>query len=406
MSSAKNRRSESSVEEAGMSIEELCLRALLIGYYPFVALVVVFDAAVLTGFVWLCIRFHIFGRISVILMTVLAVTLVHLLWAMRILFLQLKDKKDEMEIKVPRDMAPRLYKWVESIAAERDLPAPDEIRVAADTVAHIYQRVNGKSVLVFGAIAVRALPQPVLAGVVAHELGHLGAGDTEFGRQARRSHRIMEQLEEAFHIDGDVHARYRYGRISQAEYMTAMAAMLNPAVWAVKLYHLTYFAFHAAHSRKCEYAADGHEVDQSGAEAAARALLMLTVPDNLPWTRLSSLAEVWVQTNQPARKLFEAQVRAAQSIDPNTWQDALRKELRKPTRLFDSHPCLKERLAAMGVSPKKAKQLTPAMEGRPAHELFDGQWPKLETQLADRLLVPFRDYHLAKAEAGEIMRRL
>jgi hypothetical protein len=216
----------------------------------------------------------------------------------------------------------------------------------------------------------------------------------------------MEQLEEAFHIDGDVHARYRYGRISQAEYITILAAMLNPAVWAVKLYHLTYFAFHAARSRKCEYAADRYEVDQSGADAAARALLMLTVPDNLPWARLSVLAETWVRTNEPARKLFAAQVRAAQSIDPATWQDALRKELRKPTGLFDSHPCLKERLAAMGVSPKKAKQMNPAMEGPPAHELFDGQWPKLETQLADRLLVPFRDHHLAKAEAGDVMRRL
>src|SRR5262249_15280966 len=153
--------------------------------------------------------------------------------------------------------------------------------------------------------------------------------------------------------------RRRRGLRAAWHSLTVLGATLNPTVWAVRLYHLLYALAYAAHSRQCEYAADRLEVEQSGAEAAARALVLLTVAERMPWTRLSSLAESWVATNQPAHLLFEAQERAARSIGPGEWQDAIRKELKKPTGAFESHPGLKDRLAALGVSPKKALQLTP-----------------------------------------------
>jgi Zn-dependent protease with chaperone function len=391
---------------------ETFVRLLMGGYYPFIILVLLFQLALTAGMVYVILHYravhHVAGvpRFLVLLLLLILLPLLHLLWALRLLFVPLKDVKDEMEVRVPRDRAPRLYEWVEAIAEQGGLPAPDEIRVAADTVAHVYERLNGKNVLVFGAIAVRAFPQPVLAGIVAHELGHVAAGDTALLRQARRRHMIMEQLELAFLMNPDaVRRSYTDPRYRNAAWQT-WAALLNPAVWAVRLYHWVYFIAHAALSRQCEYAADRHEVRQSGADSAARALVLLAVAERMPWTRLSSMAESWVQTNQPARQLFESQARAARSIPPGDWQDALRLELKKPTGVFDSHPGLMDRLAAIGVSPKKAKLLTPEMSGPPSDELFDGQWPKLETQLAERLLVPFRDVHLAKMEVGEVVSAL
>jgi hypothetical protein len=122
----------------------------------------------------------------------------------------------------------------------------------------------------------------------------------------------------------------------------------------------------------------------------------------MPWTRLSSLAEAWVATNEPAHLLFQEQARAARSIGPGEWQDAVRKELKQPTGYFDSHPGLKDRLAALGVSSKQALRLTPELSGDPSHLLFAGWWDKLERQLAERLLAPYREAHLAKMAVGSI----
>ncbi|HVY16351.1 MAG TPA: hypothetical protein VHB27_14090, partial [Rhodopila sp.] len=101
---------------------------------------------------------------------------------------------------------------------------------------------------------------------------------------------------------------------------------------------------HTVHSRQGEYAADQLSVEQSGAEVAAQALIVITVVERMPWIRLSSLAESWVATNQPPRLLFEEQERAARAMRPGEWQDAIRKELKRETGIFASHPGLKQRL--------------------------------------------------------------
>jgi Zn-dependent protease with chaperone function len=398
MSSTKPRK-KLAAPDTSSPLAAFFLRTLLVGYYPFLALIVILSAAATA---WLGMKAYDSPSLAPILalpVLVLALTLLQLLWALRVLFVKLKDFDDEMELRVPRVMAPQLYEWVQSIATERGLPMPDDIRVAADTVAHVYERADGQHVLVLGVVAVRALPQPVLAGIVAHELGHLGAGDTALGRRALRRHILMRQLAIAFHVERDALLR-RGGGVSS---LAILGATLNPAVWAVRLYHLLYALAHAAHSRQCEYAADRQEVKQSGAESAAQALILLTVAERMPWTRLSSLAESWVATNEPAHLIFAQQERAARATSPGEWQDAIRKELKRPTGAFDSHPALKQRLAALGVSPKKAVQLTPGLTGPPAHKLFDQWWPKLEKQLAQRLLAPYREAHLAKMEVGELV---
>lgn len=392
--------------DSSSPLPTLILHTLLACYYPFIALMVFLNGAAIVG---LCLLAYSNRHLSIFLaMVILAfgLTFLQLLWALRVLFLKIKDFDDEMELRVPRNMVPKLYDWVESIAQERGLPMPDEIRVAADTVAHVYQRVNGRQVLVFGCGAVRVLPQPVLAGIVAHELAHLAAGDTELARRALRRQLLMRQLETAFHIDRDSLSHVRWDPRNPYGSLALLGAILNPAVWGVRLYHLLYALAHTVHSRQCEYAADQLSLEQSGAEVAAQALIVMTVIERMPWIRLSSLAESWVATNQPAHLLFEEQERAARSVGPGEWQDAIRKELKRETGIFASHPGLKQRLKALGISPKKAQRLLPELSGPAGYELFGAWWPKLEKQLAERLLVPYREAHLAKMEVGEVFSAL
>jgi Zn-dependent protease with chaperone function len=390
--------------DSSSPLPALILRTLLACYYPFVALIVILSGAAIAG-LGLLAYYHPYLLLLLALPAlVLALTFLQLLWALRVLFLKIKDFDDEMELRVPRAMAPQLYDWVESIAHERGLPVPDDIRVAADTVAHVYERVNGREVLVFGAGAVRVLSQPVLAGVVAHELGHLAAGDTELNRRAFRRQLLMHQLEIAFHIDHDSHLRWQWE--DPLSSFAILGATINPAVWALRLYHFLYALAHTVHSRQCEYAADQLSLEQSGAEVAAEALIVMTVMERMPWIRLSSLAENWVATNQPVRELFEEQERATRSLSPSQWQDAIRKELKEETGIFASHPGLKQRLEALGVSPKKAQRLIPELSGPAAYELLGAWWPKLEKKLTERLLAPYREAHLARMEAGEVFSAL
>jgi Zn-dependent protease with chaperone function len=381
-------------------------RFLLLAYYPFLALTlcVIASATVASGFA--CYRAPFFTFVFGPIALICGLSLARLLWSLRVLFMKIPDREDEMELRVPREMAPGLYQWGEEIAEGRGLPAPQDIRVAADTVAHVYQRVNGSQVLVLGAIAVRALPQQVLAGIVAHELGHVAAGDTERGRAELRAVVVMNVIESD--LRGPNSRRLRFGRrprLSEAlaEFLRS-ASRINPLTWPLRLYHLVCSMARAARSRQQEYAADRHEVRESGPEAAAAALILVTVAQRMPWTRLSSLAESWAATNELPQRLFEEQARAVRATDTAEWQDALRKELKEPSGLFESHPGLKDRLAAMGVSPKQALRLTPQLSGPPSHELFDTWWPQLEKRLADLLLAPFREAHIAKMQLGELAR--
>jgi Zn-dependent protease with chaperone function len=392
--------------DSSSPLPTLLLHTLLVCYYPFVALIVIFYGAALAGLGLLAYHNRHLGLFLAVAILVLAVTFLQLLWALRVLFLKIKDFNDEMELRVPRNMAPKLYDWVESIARERGLPMPDDIRVAADTVAHVYQRVNGRQVLVLGCGAVRVLPQPVLAGIVAHELAHLAAGDTELARRALRRQLLMRQLETAFHIDRDDRSYRRRDTGDPLSSLGLLGTALNLAVWTVRLYHLLYALAYTVHSRQGEYAADQLSLEQSGAKVAAEALVVMAVVEGMPWIRLSSLAESWVATNQPAHRLFEEQERAARAMTPSEWQDAIRKEFKRETGIFASHPSLKERLKALGVSPKQAQRLLPELSGPAAYELFGAWWPKLEKQLCERLLAPYREAHLAKMEVGEVFSAL
>src|SRR5262249_12827240 len=249
---------------------------------------------------------------------------------------------------------------VGEVAAERGLPEPDEIRLGAGTVAHVYENHKGKMILVVGGLSVAAFTRKALAGVVAHELGHFGAGDTRLLRQALACNGYMAVL--------------------QAYCAAYTIAYANPLVWFILLYHFVYRVVWAAHSRQQEFAADRHEVELNGPEEAAASLVLTEVPERLPWVRLMTVVEMAVRNGEPASRVFAEQVRLTQSASRSEWEDPVRKALKERTGLFDSHPCLKERLQAMGVPAKEALQLALDRSSPPARGLID-DWNRVEAEL-------------------------
>src|SRR5438132_228098 len=158
-------------------------------------------------------------------------------------------ERDAFEFQVPPSWMKPLYALVQRVACQRGLEPPDDIRLHANTVAHVYEDTKGQRILVVGGAAMAAFSQDALAGIIAHELGHFAGGDTRLSRVAMKWHGVMA------HLEARLHAR-RW-------------SWLNPLAWMIRGYHLLYAIAWAADARRREYAADRHEVNQAGKEVAA-----------------------------------------------------------------------------------------------------------------------------------------
>jgi Zn-dependent protease with chaperone function len=287
-----------------------------------------------------------------------------------------------MELQLPRDFMKGLYDLVSKVAKDWRLPAPDDIRLSADSAAHVYHDDYGDRILVLGGVIVAAFPREVLAAVVAHELGHFKAGDTRLTRAAARRALLMAVFEFYF--------------------QRQLVSYVNPLVWVLFLYHFLFRLLYFAHSRGQEYAADAYAVRQSGKENAAAALLYLSATEKLPWANLGNIIESVVKNGSPLSRVFAEQAERARLTSADEWQEAIKKALRETSGIFDSHPSLKDRLKAMGVSSKKAQKLALDQAGEPVCTLIP-QWDKIEEQLANRLIGPYREYYLQKMELAQIV---
>lgn len=367
----------------------LPLLGLLAGYFPFLAALCLPTAALAGLLLWGAVRLLGSGESSGQYLGVLALaaglavlgTLLHVLWGLHALF-RWPQEKDELEFELPAQWQQGLVALVDRVAAERGLPPPDAIRLHAADVAHVYEDRRGRRVLVIGGVAVAALSQRALAGIIAHELGHVGGGDTALSRVAMRWHRVMVQLERQFW------ARTWY--------------KWNPLAWLVRGYHRLYVLFWYANQRGQEYRADHHEVEQVGKDRAAAALMLVTLLHEMEWTELGAVAQACVEMNERMEDIFAEQVRRVRSASVADWEKALRRALKTSTGWFDSHPCLKDRLKALRVSPKKALRRAMDLSGEPATALF-ANWPVVEKFLTERILTIVRENYLARRECAEIV---
>jgi Zn-dependent protease with chaperone function len=357
---------------------------LLVGYFPLLAFLCLSAGSAAAWLLWQAVKHlrgdedfdRLVGTAALLLGAFLGLTVLHVVWGLRALF-HVPNEKDDLEFQLPKQWQRGLTDLVRRVADERGLPAPDVIRLHAADVAKVYEDRRGRTVLVIGGVAVAALSQRALAGIIAHELGHSGGGDTALSRVASRWHRVMAQLERQF-----------WGRNWYR---------LNPLAWVIRLYHFVYVLFWYANMRQQEYAADRHEVEHVGKEKAAAALVLVTLLHEMEWAALGAVAEACVETNQPLEGIFAEQVRRIRVAGPSDWEAALRKARRAFTGWYDSHPCLADRLKALRVSPKKALRLAMDLSGTPATELF-ANWPVVEKFLTDRIMDIVRENYLARQE--------
>ena len=362
------------------SLRSILLRLLLAGYLPFLLLLcclVCWGIWRLGQLYWLLPNVP-----TLLLIGGLAATVGQVVWTSRVLF-QSIDADDDLEVRLPRKQLQGLNDLIVDVARRQQLPTADQIRLSADTVAYIYENDDSESILVIGGLAIRMFSRDALAGIVAHELTHLANGDTRLARRAANRVALMAALE--------------------AEFQERLSSQVNPLVWLIRLYHLLFRIVRAAHSRAQERAADRSTAALLGKEAAAAALIRLTVTERLPYVRLTSVAKSCVATGDTLDGIFAEQQARLRSIGAGEWKEALEKELRADTDWFASHPALRDRLGALGVPPKQALQLVLSDAGAAGATLF-ADWARIEQDLTARVIAVYQERQEAMRTFAQIVR--
>jgi Zn-dependent protease with chaperone function len=352
----------------------------LIGFYvPFLILYWLIVIGLTALLVW-CLQ----GGVLIVWVLLLlpGLTFIQALRACRLFLRHEGEIDDPLELRVPRELLTELYEIVEEVASARGSPEPHEVRLTVEANAGAFEDKRGRRVLVLGCPLLMLLSEKALSGVIAHELGHFAAGDTRRSRITRGRISTMALLEGDF-------AELRWLR-------------WNPLIWVLRGYHWLSFLAWAAESRGHEFRADRHEVRQVGKKQAAATLIFLTVPARLPYARLDSIAESFAATEQPLDDLFAEQRHRLKSISPGEWEEALGKELKVRTERFDTHPCLRERLKAIGVSPKKALTVALQQSGPPVADRLKA-WHGIEKILSRRTMALCREYYHSKMELAQIV---
>ena len=80
----------------------------------------------------------------------------------------------------------------------------------------------------------------------------------------------------------------------------------------------------------------------------------------------------------------------------------MRKALKRKPCWHDTHPSLEDRLAFLGVKPKRALQLAADLDGEPATALF-ANWPVVEKYLTKTVLEIVRANYRTRQEIEDLL---
>ncbi len=260
---------------------------------------------------------------------------------------------------------PELFAMIREVATATGQPVPAHVYLLTDVNAFVAQRggvvgIGSRRVMGVGLPLARALTVSELRAVIAHEMGHFHGGDTRLGPFIYKTHAsIARTIDNLSRVD---EAATDLGSIA-----LVFRALRAPFVWFAHGYLRVTFAI----KRAQEYTADAVAARTEGVDAAVRALekthgaalaydqyVQVEVAPLVERGALPPVGEGF------ARFLDHAEIRP-QIVA------AIAEELRAGTsKPFDSHPALRDRVAALEASRGGAPGRAP--DTRPAITLFRG----------------------------------
>lgn len=205
---------------------------------------------------------------------------------------------------------PRLWQEVRSLADGLQTAAPSRIVVDGTVNAAVHE-VGGRRELLVGLPLLSVLTRGELRSVLAHELGHYGAGHTRLAALTYK------------------------GR----DFVVAMAqGTSGPVGWLVRLLAWTYLAVAAASNRDQEHEADAYSARVAGPATAASALRAVVAAE-AAWNVLADEYAGVVQDGAHGRPSLTTGVRALLDARREAFGAGVDQVLaERRTSAFDSHP--------------------------------------------------------------------
>jgi Zn-dependent protease with chaperone function len=259
---------------------------------------------------------------------------------LRGLWVKLEPPKGEL---VTRAQAPKLFVLLDELRAALDCKPFYKVFIINDVNAAVYQvprlGIFGwhRNYLVLGLPLMQILAPDEFKAVLAHEFAHSSRGHGRFGNWLYRVRRSWAQV-----IEQMRKRRTRFGGV--------LFKFLN---WFWPLFNGHAFVL----ARANEYEADACSVRLAGADAAANALVRTRLDGAFVGEKFwpDIFARVNHENEPPADVMFTLEQTLKDGPDAEDAARWLRQSFLIETNNADTHPCLKDRLRAIG-------RLTPEME--------------------------------------------
>lgn len=271
--------------------------------------------------------------------------------------------------RLTRERCPQLFQVIEEVRKGLRAPRAHRVLLTADFNAAIVQHprlgylAGSRNYLLLGLPLLQCLSAEELKAVIAHELGHLSGAHGRFGAWIYRVRSSWDRL---------------------------LSALRNQPQWGAKLFHRCFGwygpmfkAYSFVQARQQEYEADRMSVEVVGAQPTASALLRVC-------REREFLGEFWPGVfrradEEPVPSLSPFTLLGAALKQPSAAPraDWLDRALAQRTSHTDTHPCLADRLQAIGIPAHEPPPVTvsaaEALLGSEAESLrreMDAGWRK------------------------------
>jgi len=273
------------------------------------------------------------------------------------------ERPSGMEIE--RVRAPALYAAIEETRRAMRAPPIHRVLLQNDLNAGVVQHPRlgllgwHENVLFLGLPLLQSLDEEQFRGVLAHEFGHLAGAHSRFGGWIQRLEtswrRLLERLEQEEHWSTFV---FRPFFRWYAPYFGAYTFVLR---------------------RANELEADRDAAELASPRALGDALvgieLKSTDLEHRFWPRIQAMVSERPEPDvAPYTRMRTRLARGPERSDAESW---LPQYLAQSTTLADTHPCLSDRLAALGVEPR----IPPPLEASAADLLLGDAHAELARRL-------------------------
>lgn len=334
----------------------------VLGYLYMLAVVL----ALLSGvgvLIWFVVAL---GRVNSLMVKLGFLLLIPVFIILRSLFVSFPPPEG---VALSRQQAPTLFQMVDQLTQKLQAPQfhhillTDEFNAAVVQIPRLGMLGWQQNYLLVGLPLMQALSIEQFRAVLAHELGHLSGNHSRFHGWIYRQRKTWSQI---------------YERLNRSDHHNAAALFDRFLNWYSPFFNAYSFVL----GRMNEYEADRCAAELTTPQNAAETLIAVSVRAKFfqesYWNSLYKQADREVTPpNSAFTDLPMAFQKASAEGDQQTWLD---QALRQQTSNDDTHPCLRDRLAALGFSDPKRLAIPQMVKQSAAEQLFDRQLEQFTSQ--------------------------